>query len=214
MLTAVGPAINRCGPDATLETEVPDTTETDNEDTVRGKVTRLLNTASDRRSLLLGSFLESTIIPVPLELIVGPLMIRRDANAFVIAFWILLGCTLGALLFYGLGAALFDPVVKPILESLGQFNGAEEIKNQIGEEGAFWTVFLISFSPAPLQLATLGAGIAQANILTFLLAIILSRGIRYFGFAAIMHFAGRPALSWIRRRQRHRKSGQQEANAS
>ncbi len=214
MFVARRPTMNCCGPDVTLESEVPATPKTDNEDTVRGKVTRLLNTASDRRSLTLGSFLESTVVPVPLEPIVAPLMVRRDANAFIIAFWILVGCTLGALLFYGLGALLFDPVVKPILDSIGQSEGAEAVKEQIGEEGVFWTVFVISFSPAPLQLATLGAGIAQANIVTFLLAIILSRGLRYFGFAAIMHFAGRPALRWIRRRRQQKNSNGMEANAS
>lgn len=182
------------------------TSKTDKETSPQGRVTRLLNGATDRRSLMLGSFLESTVVPVPLELIVAPLMVRRDANAFVIAFWILVGCTLGALMFYGLGALLYDPVVQPILASLGEAEAAEKVKTQIGDEGVFWTVFVISVTPAPLQLATLGAGIAQANIVTFLLAIVLSRGLRYFGFAAIMQFAGRPALLWLRRLRRKRNS--------
>lgn len=175
--------------------------ESGNRRSIGARLSRLVERTSNRRNLTFVSFLESTFVPIPLELILAPLMVRRNANAFLIAFWVLVGCVAGALFFYGLGALLFDPVVKPALEYFGQSEATHKIKSEIGNDGVFWTVFVISLTPAPLQAATLGAGLAQANILYFTLAIVLSRGLRYFGFAAIMHFAGRPALAWIQRRQ-------------
>lgn len=169
---------------------------------IRGRLVALLEGATDRRTLTLVSFLESTFVPIPLEIVIAPLMVRRSVNAFIIAFWILVGCVAGALFFYGLGALLYDPVVKPALAYIGQAEATRDIKAEIGNQGVFWTVFVISVTPAPLQAATLGAGIAQANIATFVLAVLLSRGLRYFGLAAVMHFAGRPVLAWIRRRRR------------
>ena len=179
---------------------------------MRERFARYVQRAADPRALTTASFLESTVLPIPLELLVAPLMAGRKARAFLIAAWMLLGCVVGAMLFYGLGLMLFEPVVKPALDALGLNQGAEDMRKRIGEDGVFWTVFVISVTPFPLQLATLGAGVAKANFLVFLAAIVLSRGIRYFGLAAIMHFLGRPALRWFERVYGRGKTGERSAD--
>jgi membrane protein YqaA with SNARE-associated domain len=146
--------------------------------------------ARHRTGLAALSFAESTVVPIPLETVVAPLMVGQHRHATTIAVAIWIGCLLGASVFYGVGLWLFDPVVRPALEALGLLEDFNELTADLDESGFFWSVFLVSFSPAPMQLATLGAGAIQGGFLVFIAAIAASRGIRYFGLAILAHLVG------------------------
>jgi membrane protein YqaA with SNARE-associated domain len=88
------------------------------------------------------------------------------------------------------GFWLADPVVQPVLDWLGLREDFEGMTRDLDEGGLFWTVFLVSFSPAPMQLATLGAGTVKGNFLVFLGAIAASRGLRYYGLAVLAMIFG------------------------
>lgn len=150
----------------------------------------LTRLARHRTGLAAMSFAESTVVPIPLETIVAPLMVGHPAQALRIALSIWIGCLLGASVFYGVSALLMDPVVRPALAALGLEQDFDGMVSQLGEDALFWTIFLVSFSPAPMQLATLGAGAVQANPVEFLAAIALSRGLRYFGLAVLAQIVG------------------------
>jgi len=136
------------------------------------------------------SFAESTLVPIPLEMVVAPLMVSEHRHSTTIALAIWLGCLVGASLFYFVGLWLFDPVVAPVLEWLGLRQDFREMTDGLDRGGFFWTIFLVSFSPAPMQLATLGAGSIGGNFAVFLAAIAASRGLRYFGLAILAHVFG------------------------
>lgn len=136
------------------------------------------------------SFAESTVVPVPLETVVAPLMVGHHRRAITIATAIWIGCLAGAALFYWIGFWLADPVVQPALDWLGLSGDFAEITEGLDQDSLFWTVFLVSFSPAPMQLATLGAGTVQGNFLVFIGAIAASRGLRYFGLALLARILG------------------------
>lgn len=154
-----------------------------------------------RTGLATLSFAESTIVPIPLETVVAPLMVGHPRRALTIAAAIWIGCLIGATVFYIIGFWAVDPIVRPALQTLGLIDDFDNMADKLGREGLFWTVFLVSFSPAPMQLATLGAGAAQGNFLSFIAAIALSRGLRYFGLAVFAQFIGeRIARLRIRRR--------------
>lgn len=146
--------------------------------------------ARHRSGLAALSFAESTVVPIPLETIVLPLMLGHSRRALTIATAIWLGCLAGAALFYFVGLWAVDPIVRPALDWAGLLEEFDRMAERLGSEGLFWTVFVVSFSPAPMQLATLGAGAAQGGFLPFLGAIALSRGLRYFGLALLSHVAG------------------------
>lgn len=146
--------------------------------------------ARHRTGLAALSFAESTVVPIPLEAVVAPLMVCEHRHSTVIAMAIWLGSLAGASLFYLLGLWLFDPVVAPILEWLGLRQDFERITGDLGRDGFFWAIFLVSFSPAPMQLATLGAGSVGGNFALFLAAIAASRGLRYFGLALLARLFG------------------------
>ena len=144
---------------------------------------RLVSGEAGLRSLALASFLESTVAPVPLETLVAPLMAARPERAWRIAGAILAGCLVGALMFYLLALWLFEPLVAPALQALGLADALAEVRARMSDADVFWVVFVVSLTPAPFQLATLGAGAAGAPAPVFMAAVASSRAIRYFGLA-------------------------------
>ncbi|MGR3512011.1 MAG: YqaA family protein [Paracoccaceae bacterium] len=152
--------------------------------------------AHHRTGLAALSFAESTVVPLPLETLVIPLMIGHPKRSMVIATAIWLGCLVGAATFYLIGLWIADPIVRPALDALGLSEAFNQMLERLNTEGLFWTVFLVSLLPAPMQLATLGAGAAGGNFAVFLAAIALSRGLRYFGLAIIAQYAGKRIAHW------------------
>ncbi|MFX0546030.1 YqaA family protein [Roseovarius sp. S1116L3] len=152
--------------------------------------------SNSKVGLALLSFAESTVLPIPLEAIVVPLMVGHPRRALRIALIIWLGCLAGASLFYFVGYLLADPVVIPVLQMLGLDESFDEMAQRLSGDGLFWSVFLVSLLPAPLQLATLGAGTIGGNFLVFFGAILLSRGLRYFGMAILAQFVGERIAQW------------------
>ncbi|MEL6647106.1 MAG: hypothetical protein AAFQ05_05270 [Pseudomonadota bacterium] len=146
--------------------------------------------AHHRTGLAALSFAESTVVPVPLETLILPLMVGHPKRALIIALMTWLGCLAGASAFYGLGMVAGDTVVRPILERIDLAADFDTLTSNLGTDGLFWTVLAISFSPAPMQFATLGAGAMGGNFAVFLAAIALSRGARYFGLAILAQVLG------------------------
>ncbi len=146
--------------------------------------------AENRRGIALLSALESTFVPIPLETILVPLMIGSRKSAWSLAAAALAGCLVGALVFYAVGYWLFDPVVRPALAWVGAEQDFNDIKSRLEGANLFWAIFVISISPAPMQLATLGAGAVGGSLPLYLAAVFASRGLRYFGLALLVHLFG------------------------
>lgn len=146
--------------------------------------------ARHRTGLAALSFAESTVVPIPLETLVVPLMIGHPTRSITIATAIWIGCLVGALTLYAVGYWLSEPVVMPLIEALGLSEEFDSMAQRLQGDSLFWTVFIVSFSPVPMQIATLGAGTIGGNIVVTFAAIALSRALRYYGLAIISQFVG------------------------
>lgn len=143
--------------------------------------------------------LESTIIPVTIELFAAPLM-AVTRRPYLIAHVILVGTIVGALLGYAAGAYLNEPVIQPALAAMGWTDDYLGIKDDI-ERNGFWAVFLIGLTPIPFQIGTVGAGVVGYPLHLFVLAVIISRGIRYYAVALLADLLGRRAKNFIEKYQ-------------
>lgn len=150
-------------------------------------VTRLANS---RVGIVILSALEATVLPVPLEAVLIPVMVARPSRALQLGLAAVIGCVLGGLIFYGLGALLADPVVLPALEWFGVMQEFTDVTDKLKTGSLFLAIFVIAISPAPMQLATLGAGVVGASPLVFVAALVASRGIRYLGIAVLAKIFG------------------------
>ena len=150
------------------------------------------------KGITLASFLESTIVPIPLEAVLIPLMQARREKLWLIALMATIGCVIGALFGYALGYYLFDMVGDWIIQTLSSPEQFDSVKQKMQSQG-FWFVMTLGIAPIPFQIAMLAAGATKYSLWLFLLATVIARSIRYFGLAAVVYVAGDKAESLIRR---------------
>jgi membrane protein YqaA with SNARE-associated domain len=63
----------------------------------------------------------------------------------------------------------------------------------------FWAVFLAGLTPIPYKVFTLAAGVFSINFPVFVLASVLSRGLRFFLLAGLIYRFGAPIKAFIDR---------------
>jgi len=142
--------------------------------------------------ITVASFLESTIVPIPLEAVLVPLMQARREKLWLIALMATLGCIVGALFGYALGYYLFDAVGDWVINTLSSPEQFENVKQQMQSKG-FWFVITLGIVPIPFQIAMLAAGATKYSLTLFLIASAIARAIRYFGLAIVVYYAGNKA---------------------
>lgn len=156
-----------------------------------------IHTWKGKTLLGVAAFLECTIIPVTIELVATPLMVV-SGRPYLIAHIISIGTLVGALASYALGAFMFEPVIQPLLEWAGWMDDFRRFEGDLLENG-FWAVFLVGLTPIPFQIGTVGAGVLGYSLPMFILAVLISRGIRYYAIAILADILGHKAHDLIER---------------
>lgn len=145
------------------------------------------------------SFVESSVFPIPPDVLLIPMVIAERLKAW----WYALICTvtsvLGGLLGYAIGALLFNEVAQPILEFYGYAGKFDTFAAQYNEWGA-WIVFIAGVTPFPFKVITIASGATALNLPIFILASIVARGLRFFVVAALLYYLGPPIRAFIERR--------------
>ena len=155
--------------------------------------------------LVLVSFLESILIPVPLEAILIPLMHSNREKINWLAACALLGCVIGAITGYLVGMVFYEQWAEHLYRLFGDKQNFDQVISAIEAQG-FVYILAVGVTPIPFQVAMLGAGVAQYPFLLFLLATLLARGIRYFGLALLVYYFG-PAAGKMFKRYKYPMAG-------
>ncbi|MGM0561405.1 MAG: YqaA family protein [Pseudomonadota bacterium] len=135
------------------------------------------------------SFLESTVLAVPLELVLIPYLLANRHRLWWIVTLVTLGCLLGALCGYLAGMVAYNTLGTWMIEQFGWQQVAQEFEREVRQNG-FLAVLLVGITPVPFQIAMLTAGASGYSLSLFLLAAGISRGIRYFGLALLVFLFG------------------------
>ena len=75
---------------------------------LKRKTKQFIESKNMYMALVIASFLESIIVPIPLEAVLIPLMQAKREKIWFLAFLATLGCVFGAIIGYGVGYFLFD----------------------------------------------------------------------------------------------------------
>jgi membrane protein YqaA with SNARE-associated domain len=145
------------------------------------------------------AFLESSVFPIPPDIIMIPMILARPSRAFLIAGVALVASVTGALLGYYIGASLFDVVGKPMLEFYGKTDAAEQFNQRFQDWGA-WAVLTAGITPFPFKVITIMSGWTGLNLGVFIISSIIARGLRFFIVAALLWKFGAPIRDFIERR--------------
>ncbi|MTJ01899.1 YqaA family protein [Idiomarina piscisalsi] len=139
--------------------------------------------------LALLSFSESVIFPIPPDVMLAPMAMTQPDKAWRLAFLTTVSSAAGGVLGYFLGFWAFETVVLPAVETLGYESKLEVVKSWFATWG-FWIVFIAGFSPIPYKLFTVTAGVMQIAFFPFLLASVISRGLRFYLVAWLLKTGG------------------------
>tara|TARA_R110002012_G_scaffold71789_14_gene183837 strand:+ start:918 stop:1520 length:603 start_codon:yes stop_codon:yes gene_type:complete len=144
------------------------------------------------------SFLETIILPIPLELILIPLMAANRERIWLLATVTTVGCLIASLVGYGVGMLLFQSIGTWFIEFMGMQESYQSFQTFFDQYG-FIAILTIGIIPIPFQIAMITAGLSGYPILLFVLAALIARGIRYYGLAWLVHrFGHRVLVLWRR----------------
>ncbi|SHE53676.1 membrane protein YqaA, SNARE-associated domain [Loktanella atrilutea] len=150
-------------------------------------------------ALAIVSFVESSVFPIPPDVLMIPMIIARPRRAFLIAAVATVASVLGALLGYYIGAALFDTVGRPVLDFYGKGAEFDSFAVTYNDWGA-WAVLIAGITPFPFKVITIASGVTGLSLPVFVLAAILARALRFFIVAALLWRFGAPIQDFIERR--------------
>lgn len=157
--------------------------------------------SSSRHMLwLLGtlSFLETIIIPVPIEVVLIPLMATNKHRIWTLATVTTAGCLLASLLGYGIGMVLYQSAGTWFIETMGMQSAYESFQGFFDQYG-FIAILTLGILPIPFQVAMITAGLSGYPIFLFVLAALMARGIRYYGLAwLVSRYGNRMEELWQR----------------
>jgi len=145
------------------------------------------------------AFLESSVFPIPPDIIMIPMILARPNRAFLIAGVALVASVIGALLGYYIGASLFDVIGKPMLEFYGKTDAAEQFNQRFQDWGA-WAVLIAGVTPFPFKVITIMSGWTGLNLGVFIISAIIARGLRFYIVAVLLWKFGTPIRDFIERR--------------
>ena len=150
-------------------------------------------------ALALVSFVESSIFPIPPDVLIIPMVLAAREKAWKIAFVCTAASVLGGIFGYAIGALLFDQVGSPVLNFYGYSERFDDFRAYYNDWGA-WAVFFAGLTPFPYKVITILSGVTGLDLLIFTIASILARGMRFFIVAGLLWYFGEPIRAFIEKR--------------
>ena len=151
------------------------------------------------RSLAAVSFVESSVFPVPPDVLLIPMVLATPERAWRIATVCTAASVLGGALGYVIGFYLFEQFGRPLLEFYGYTPRFDEFRALYNEWGA-WVVFVAGVTPFPYKAITILSGVTALDFWVFMIASVFARGLRFFIVAALLWKFGAPMRTFIERR--------------
>ena len=161
-----------------------------------------LSLARSRHALLalaLVAFAESSVFPVPPDILMIPMILAMPSRAFVFAAVCLVASVAGGLFGYFIGYGLLESIGRPVLELYGREAHFEDFSQRYNEWGA-WAVLFAGVTPFPYKVIAIVSGATALHLPVFIVASVIARGLRFFIVAALLWKFGTPIREFIERR--------------
>lgn len=160
------------------------------------------NLAAHKNALLvlaILSFLESSLFPIPPDVMLIPMVLAARERAWIIAGVCTVASVLGGIAGYGIGVFLLDQIGNPILRFYNYDVRFLEFQKVYNDWGA-WAVFFAGVTPFPYKVITILSGATQLDFFIFSIASLFARGLRFFSISALLYFFGERIREFIEER--------------
>ena len=145
------------------------------------------------------SFVESSVFPIPPDVLMIPMIIAAPHRAFLIAAVATVSSVAGGMLGYAIGAFFYDVVGEPVLHFYGYSEKFIEFQTTYNEWGA-WAVLIAGVTPFPYKVITILSGATGLDFAVFSIASAIARALRFFVVAGLLWKFGPPIRGFIERR--------------
>lgn len=149
-------------------------------------------------AMFLFGMVEAIIFPIPPDVLLLALCVGMPKKSFKYAFVCTAGSVVGALIGFGLGAFAWEAVQDWFIPGVFSAESFAHVEG-LYEKYNFWLVFTAGFTPLPYKLITISAGVFLGieNLPIFILASLISRGLRFFLVAGLVWKFGAPIKKFI-----------------
>lgn len=144
------------------------------------------------------SFIESSVFPIPPDVMLIPMILADRQRAFRLALIATIFSVLGGFAGYAIGVFLYDQVAEPLIQLYGYGHAFADFSEGYTEHGG-WAVFVFGVTPFPYKVITIASGVTRLDLLTFLIASLAARGLRFFIVATLLWYFGEPIRAFIER---------------
>jgi membrane protein YqaA with SNARE-associated domain len=142
------------------------------------------------------SFIESSVFPIPPDVLLIPMVLAMPRRAFLFAAVATVASVVGGYLGYAIGYFAFEAIGQRVLEFYHVMDKYEALKASFAQWGA-WIIIIKGMTPIPYKLITIASGALKFDLLTFTFASLLSRSLRFFLVAALLWRFGEPIRRFI-----------------
>ncbi len=150
--------------------------------------------------LFLLAVAESSIFPIPPDVLLIALALSQPPNALRYALLASTGSVLGGVIGYAIGFLLWHSISGFFYAYVPLFSPEAFAEAQtIFADYGFLLVFAAGFTPIPYKLITIGAGVLNLSFPVFVFASIVGRSSRFFLLAWLLKRYGSPMRTFIDR---------------
>jgi membrane protein YqaA with SNARE-associated domain len=143
------------------------------------------------------SFAESSIFPIPPDVMLAPMCLAKPAKSLHYATLCTLFSVLGGMAGYLIGTLAFEWIEPWLMGS--RYAATFESAVNAFETWGFWYILLAGFTPIPYKVFTVSAGVVGMPFLAFTGGSIVGRGGRFFLVAALIRLGGEKLEGQLRR---------------
>jgi Predicted membrane protein len=145
------------------------------------------------------SFIESSVFPIPPDIMLIPLVLAAPTQWFRLALICTLSSVAGGYLGYAIGYYFMDTVGAAILAAFRLEEKFQAFKPLVDEYGV-WVIIVKGATPIPYKLITIAAGAFHFDLAHFTFASVIARGMRFFLVAALLWKFGVPIRDFVEKR--------------
>lgn len=159
---------------------------------------RLAHHRNAEPALAAVSFAESSVFPVPPDVLLIPMVLARPERAYRIAAVCTIASILGGIVGYVIGRFLYDSVGLFLINLYGAHDAARDFQRWYDQWGAA-VILIKGLTPIPFKIVTIASGMFRYNFFLFLLLASITRGLRFFLIAWALKRWGEPVERFVHR---------------
>ena len=147
------------------------------------------------------SFVESSVFPIPADVLFVPMVLARPDQAYRLALIASVTSVLGGVFGWLIGHYAFELVAEPLLLFYGKMEAFQSLKDATGTGTILLLLISSGFSHLPpMKVVTILSGVVSFDLTLFILSAIVARGGRFYLLAWLLKRYGKPMAEFVERR--------------